>query len=90
MKLFNFFRKKQKNTKFNSSLVSGNEDTLFKSRDRIKEELKTDDEFLLAIMDLGWEFTFYGAEGPYFDKDIYRLQVIGQSLIMPSVFWHNR
>ena len=89
MKLFNFFRKKQKNTKFNSSLVSGNEDTLFKSRDRIKEELKTDDEFLLAIMDLGWEFTFFGAECPYFDKDIYRLQVIGQSLIMPSVFNQN-
>lgn len=88
MKLFNFFRKKQKNTESNSFLVSGNEDTLSKSRDRIKEELKTNDEFLLAIIDLGWEFTFFGAEGPYFDKDIYRLQVIDQSLFI-SVFNQN-
>lgn len=86
MKLFNWFKKKQQNNKIksNSGLISENE-AIFCTSGEIKCELNTDDEFLLSLVDLGWTFIFFGAEGPYFEKDIYRLQVIGQ----PSLFNEN-
>ena len=79
MKLLNLFKKSNKST-----------EVVFHKE--LPKELPINfskNEFIKSFKTLGWEFTFFGAECPYFDKDIYRLQVIGQSLIMPSVFNQN-
>lgn len=38
---------------------------------------------------LGWKFTFYGAEGKYFEKGKFGLQVVEQSEISPSIYNTN-
>jgi hypothetical protein len=78
MKLLNLFKKSNKST-----------EVVFHKE--LPKELPINfskNEFIKSFKTLGWEFTFYGAEGPYFDKGKYRLQVIDKSS-MPSVINKN-
>lgn len=88
MKLFNLF-KKNKNKKKETLMISVGEASFSSLVKKEKISDYTNNEFLNHFEEIGWEFSFYGAEGPYFDKGAYRLQVIHQSPTMLSVYNQN-